>query len=274
MKRILIATTLLLPGVGNVDAAPRLPLKWCNGCTDAYKKNTAESMGLGHVLVGDLNVESLQAFNVANQKIGEDEAGHPIYRKVASPIGLTSPYIEAGETLFDFHATPVAGWRKDRVVDYPDPNVNVYDVVNSGPDQNRVIAWLPAQYTIINANLTQRLNELGEVVQILDASAWPKVDVIVKFKDESQIRFSIDYSTDNPAYKEVKDSGIDDHMNTVLNEKRNTPVQFDLRGATDAEARQWAQQMTWLGYLGASTVRATWACTKSAAGYVCEVYSK
>ena len=119
------------------------------------------------------------------------------------------------------------------VMDYPDPNINVYDVINDGPKQNNFLNHIMNTTTQrLNANMTY-LDKILSTFRIIDSTRIPDVAVQVRFSDGGKITALLDTSTTVAKYKIDPESARDSHNNTVPVEHKQLQrgiIQFDFRG--------------------------------------------
>jgi hypothetical protein len=115
------------------------------------------------------------------------------------------------------------------------------------------------------------------MVNRVDSDSTPRSVVTVTFEDGSTLELEMDLGSYDPKFKVTKDSGRDRSNNTVLSERRMTPVLFEFDSSSSSDYNNWMSWMNLLGYSmrdanqGAGHV---YACTSSAAGYRCELYMK
>jgi len=123
------------------------------------------------------------------------------------------------------------------VVNYPDPQVNVYDIAKTGDAQNRFLDNIKttlAQQMNINMTYLQKvLSALG----FGDSSKMPGVGVVVYFSDGGQVTLNLDTSTTAPRYVINPGTARDSHNNTVpitLREISGVVSVYDFRGSGSA----------------------------------------
>lgn len=100
-------------------------------------------------------------------------------------------------------------------VDYPTPGTNVYNVINSGPQQNAFLQWL-AHLTVFGiSNQTGKLVQAAGILHITDSSYAPQLSFTVTFTDGSHIGVYADTKQAPIQLVVNEDSGVDSHGNNV-----------------------------------------------------------
>lgn len=127
------------------------------------------------------------------------------YRKFYQGASLLYPTVD---TFYGTQAlTPV--------VNYPDPNVNVYDIAKTGDARNRFLdniqSTLAQQMNINMTYLQKVLSSLG----FGDSSKMPGVGGVVYFSDGGQVTLDLDTSSTAPRYVINPGTARDSHNNTV-----------------------------------------------------------
>lgn len=101
------------------------------------------------------------------------------------------------------------------VVDFPDPNATVYDVVVVGAKQNQFLDYFlqpgNQQFKVASTYLLKVLS----YVKLFDADKLPANVIAVKFADGSQITITLDSRTTSPRYVIDEKSARDSHGNVV-----------------------------------------------------------
>ena len=101
------------------------------------------------------------------------------------------------------------------VMDFPDPNATVYDVVVMGAKQDQFLDFFLSpggqQFKVASSYLLRVLSFFS----IFDADKLPANVILVKFADGGQITISLDSRTTRPHYVIDKTSARDSHGNFV-----------------------------------------------------------
>lgn len=267
--RIKIAAFLSLAFAFGAPALAIPPtLVWCNNCTDLQKRAMALESPIGTtVYVGDLVHRNENAYYIDS---AYNEENPPRLVKVPERFTPVAPQTGMIDALIDFYYVGTPGWQKAGSFQYPSNSINVYDVVDTGPDQNNLTDWVSRQPGTVPVELLDRLAQLATVLKIADLNAVPKTTYTITFTDGSSIKVTVDYGSTNPEYVVVANSGRDSHNNTVLSNHSNNLVRFDFSGPGNFnDFNDWLSRMGLLGYSIPVTPGAYWACTNSAAGYHC-----
>lgn len=158
------------------------------------------------------------------------------------------------------------------VVDFPDPNANVYDVAGIGAKQNQFLDYFLSPGGQQFQVASNYLLKVVSFVRLFDAEKLPATAINVTFADGSKIRIMLDTSTTSPHYVIDESSGRDSHGNFVpirqsqLQDVRST---FSFGGAGNPNDRPNSyQQLRWLGIDmgGVSPSAESWGCGPSAGG--------
>jgi len=267
--RIKMAAFFVFAFAVNAPALAALPsLVWCNGCSDAQKKTMASDSAIGTtVYVGDLVNRNVNGYFI-DQAWTEDNPA----QLVKKPTRFTpvAPQLDAVNGLIEFYQMTPVGWKKAADYNYPNSNINVYDVVNNGPDQRDLTIWVGGQPYSKSLEVRGEIFGITNMFSIGDASKLPSVDFVITFTDGSEITVTVDYSGRTPTYKVKPNSGWDSHHNPVLTSPSNTPVVFRFTGPGNPnDYNDWLFQMHLLNYDVPVGPGSYWACTNSAAGYHC-----
>ncbi|HET6432828.1 hypothetical protein [Dyella sp.] len=195
------------------------------------------------------------------------------------------------ENLF---ATPTGGAQLiTPVLDYPNPRVNVYGVVNQSPAQNALLDFATTGFKGQINTLADQALKVASTALPLDPSRMPRIVAVVKFADGSQIAIELDTSSTNAHYAIVKESARDSHNNTV-------PVTKDMIDGDGLALYDFSEevgnpndrinmqsQLGWLGALSAPGSGSSsgsigtggfhgWACTSTTVNgnttYTCRAY--
>jgi len=262
------AFTLLFSG----QALAALPtLAWCNGCTDSQKKNKAAEYPIGTtVYVGDVTNRSQKGFFI-DQGWTETQPTQP-YAK-PTPFTPAPPQSDVISAMMEFYNITPAGWSKAIDYNYPVSNINVYKVVNPGPNQNNLTDWVGRQPYTQSLEVRAGILAIGSTFTPAKSSELPKTTFEIEFTDGSTITVEADYSGRTPRYKVKLNTGRDSHNNDVL----STPDgmghghEFDFSGpGNPSDYANWLYQMgTFLHYDVPVSPGSFWACTNSPAGLHC-----
>ena len=238
-------------------------LLWCDSCTDDQKKGMALAQNVGDVVyIGDVIGRTFKAYKVF--LTFDDFYNPPLRIKNAPEISIDSEYADTLAALLDFFAYAPAGWTKNLAMDYPNQNINVYDIVLDGtPAQNNLLDWVAGAGGSQANEIADRLISLASTFRIVDQTKVPKMTVVVTFWDGSKITISVDYSVTNAEYKVVPNSGRDSHNNTVLSAASGSPVGGTFTGiGNPTDHQRWISWMQLLGYGIPVTNGASYACTR------------
>ena len=237
-------------------------LLWCDSCTNDQKKGMALAQAVGEVVyVGDVIGRTFKAYRVSIRL--DDHYNPPLQIKIAPEISIDPAYQDLLDGLQDFFAYSPAGWQKNLAENYPNQNINVYDVVLGGtPAQNNLLDWVAGLGGSQSNDIADRLISFASTFRIVDQTKVPKISVVVTFWDGSKITVSVDYSTTNAEYKIVPNSGRDSHNNTVLSTSTGSPVGATFTGiGSPTDHQRWIAWMQLLGYGIPVTNGASYACT-------------
>lgn len=152
------------------------------------------------------------------------------------------------------------------VVDFPDPNANVYDVAVIGAKQNQFLDYFLTpggeQFKVASGYLLKIFSYVG----LFNADNLPVNVINVSFADGSKVTIKLDISTTSPRYVIDENSGRDSHNNFVpirqsqLQDKRST---FSFGGEGNPHDRSSSyQQLRGLGVdMGPVSPQAeSWQC--------------
>jgi hypothetical protein len=265
MKYWFPALVLLLGGTAAQAATIKPTLMWCDGCTAPQKRSMAGTRPIGEtVYIGDNTANSFSAYFV--DLLLDDSYNPP--RQVKSPhlTTLDPSYNDLDDALLDFYDHAPVGWHKSLQATYPVTPINVYDVVVVGPAQNNLLDWVSNDVGMIMNQIPIRIEQMLSFFTIADASKMPSIRVTVTFTDGSKIDVDVDYSTTNPDFKVVENSGRDSHNNVVLSRRTSAPTNFDFSGSGNpSDYLDWVHWMQQLGYGIPVSQGMTWACTQDPA---------
>jgi len=237
-------------------------LLWCDSCTNDQKKGMALAQAVGEVVyVGDVIGRTFKAYRVSIRL--DDHYNPPLQIKIAPEILIDPDYADVLNALLDFFAYAPAGWAKNLAMHYPNQDVNVYDVVFRGPQQNNLLDWVAGAGSANLNDIADRLISVASAFRIVDQTKVPKITYVITFWDGSKITVSVDFSTENAVYEVVPDSGRDSHNNTVLSIPSNSPIQFDFNGPGNPTDRDmWQNIMQLHGYGIPVQQGVMYACTR------------
>jgi hypothetical protein len=146
------------------------------------------------------------------------------------------------------------------VLNYPNPNVNAYDVVNRGAAQEQLLDYLR---NVPAGEITSAINHVAEVAavfKVVDYSAVPKVVVEVVFTDNSSVDAIMDSSTHLNRFSLIKDTGRDSNHNPIPTNKAIvqgegiSKYEFNAYGSNSGDALNMYNQISELGVSIAPTV--------------------
>jgi len=237
-------------------------LLWCDSCTDDQKKGMALAQNVGDVVyIGDVIGRTFKAYKVF--LTFDDFYNPPLRIKNAPEISIDSEYADTLAALLDFFAYAPAGWTKNLEMNYPDVNVNVYDVVFRGPKQNTLLDWVAGAGSANLNDIADRLISVASAFRLVDHTKIPKITYVITFWDGSKITVAVDFSAENAVYEVVQDSGRDSHNNTVLSVPSNSPIWFDFTGPGNPTDRDmWQSIMQLHGYGIPVQQGVMYACTR------------
>ena len=286
--KMLLAAALSVLGLNAFAAPPNLV--WCNNCSGVQMQAAASKAGIGITYVGDPVNHIINAY----QTYFDVEDTVPVTRKkVTDQIVADREYVGYINTAFDFYDAKPKGWNKHLTVYtnnpaandvyYYDPDVNVYNIINPGPQQNNFLDWERSINTSLAGTILQAtLLSLSNLHFVdLNKFNYPTVVITVKFDDNSQVDLEVDASTDPPHLKLDQDSARDSHNNNVPYLNRNGQIQglggsFVFTGAGNPnDLQNFLNEMAAMGVpiTDGSSQPHGWACTRVGDGsYVCQKY--
>lgn len=304
MKGRLVAALVIAFSV-NAHAVTQLPLLWCDNCTDSQKASATLTYPAGSlVYVADAinqTVDSYQVYtdsryNSAIMSSAQKQGIMPaaIASKAALWFAPTEPYRSYANSLIAFYSLAPKGWYKsiklattgvlthggayDLSAPYSDRTINVYDVIDPGPNQNNLTSWIANSTGSWMNQQSVNLTNLASAFHIVDNNRLPKFEITIKFDDGSQINVKVDLSTTNPHYTIDPKTGIDSHHNNVPATRAAATCSttgdpgicnysFDGPG-NPTDKQDWQSRMTLLGVTvqGGASSGGHWACTVTGEG--------
>lgn len=273
MKKIFVGLTLTLAGISAHAVGPTGPitLTWCDSCTDAQMQQIATNVGYGdliYVLNGPANIYHVYSMGIAN--------GH----LTALPASgyFTNNNVAAG--LLSFYQAQPAGWHKSFLsnihgnfegtalsmsLPYSHPSINVYDVINAGPEQNYLTDWLLGAPGTLGNQVSNGLLNMASSFKLVDSSKLPTIEITVLFNDGSKITVKEDFSTTVAKATVDITSGRDSHNNNVPASKvagvGSGVGMYNFSGpGNPTDSDSWRRQMGLFGY-SFSGSGLQWACT-------------
>lgn len=291
--RTVFSICLLFAAFSVHAAAPNLV--WCNNCNATQMRAAAAHAGLGITYVGDpvkrmVNAYETYVDTVGTALVGTVATGAAVRRLRTDPVYAEPEYVGYINTAMDFYNASPRGWNKNLTVYtnkpsandvyYDKPDVNVYDIINPSPEQNRFLAWENSINSSIAGTLLQATLLSLSNLHLVDLNKfnYPTVVITVKFDDNSQIDLIVDSSTDPPRLKLEQDTGLDSHDNNVPYLDRNGNIQglggsFDFVGAGNPnDLQDFLNMMALFGVpirnAGSPAAGGAhgWACTRSGEG--------
>lgn len=265
-------------------------LVWCNNCTDSQMQAAAFKTPVGNITyVGDPIKHVVRAYEVY---MDVEDTNPPTRRKAADQINPDQTFVNSINQIIEYYSASPVGWAKKlpvytnkptaNQVYLDDPNVSVYDVVNSGRNQNVFNAWLngginsivDTKIALMNLAAQASLN-FGKV----SASIAPTLTLDVHFADGSYVMAIFDKqlggviidpstavdSLGNP----VAYLGPDGHIHNLGGIR-------DFSGVGNQDALQkFLNEMIMFGVpiTDGNSQPHGWACTRVGDGeYVCQQY--
>lgn len=138
-------------------------------------------------------------------------------------------------------------------LDYPNPRVNAYDVVNRGAAQEQLLQYLRHQASGQISSLTDRVAEVASAFKIVDYDAMPKIFVEVVFSDGSSVQAVMDSGTHLNNFSLIPDSGRDSGNNPIPTNKAIVQGEgiakyaFNAYGSNSSDALNMYSQISELG---------------------------
>lgn len=136
---------------------------------------------------------------------------------------------------------------------YPDPDINAYDVVNRGDKQEDLLDYLRH---LPSGELTSSIDHVAEVAavfKLVDSKSLPKIVVEVVFSDGSSVQAVMDSSTHLNNFSLIPDSGKDSNRNPIPTNKGIVQGEgiakydFNKYGSNAGDALSMYNQITDLG---------------------------
>lgn len=283
-----------LCGLISTHAIATTQLLYCNGCTGGAKQTAAMNTHfVGNVYVGDTATQEVDAFSVYSD-INDSVTPH-VREWYADAFVPVDPYLSTVNSAITFYKASPVGWKKSMKLTsagvlsgtgasytgtpYPDQTKNVYNVIDSGVDQNNLLNWTSSSMqAMISDFLRGQLVRLTSEFHVVDQNALPSITVTITFADTSKINVLVDYSTSPTSYTIDPKSGRDSHNNNVPATKQaatcstggqNGICTYDFDGPGNPTDRQhWQQRMILLGVQvsGGPGSGGKWACVVTGEG--------
>jgi hypothetical protein len=139
------------------------------------------------------------------------------------------------------------------VFNYPDPNINAYDVVNRGAAQQQLLQYLRDMPTGQLTSAIDHVAEIASVFKVVDYNAVPKIVVEVVFTDNSSVEAIMDSSTHLNNFSLIPDSGRDSSSNPIPTNKGIVQgegiakYEFNSYGSNSRDALDMYNQISELG---------------------------
>ncbi|NII12154.1 hypothetical protein [Oleiagrimonas sp. C23AA] len=237
MKRIfLIFCFIFLPF--DAMAIPYIP---CDGCTNAQMIAAAKSHGVGLVVVGDVISKGAVKYRVYQDYQPQVVMNSRRPSLYVDYEVMTDAEVSAFSAVVHFYQGSPEGYSKNinyRIVGsnqvmitdkgsvrpfstpetavnlvYPNPDVNIYDVINPSPAQNQFLDSINRSPGFTMNNLAHLAESAASVFTFVKDA--PRIQATVTFRDGSHVGIYIANQGGTDQLMVNEKSGVDSHGNNV-----------------------------------------------------------
>ena len=171
---------------------------WCHNCSSADVEANVlnDKSPLGTIIyVGDTATNAVGAYYVYADV--DDSKHPPQHVKYVANTTADSSTVELIHASIDFYNTSPVGWHKAITVAYhgSDDFKTVYQVVDTGHDQNIFNAWLNSNLATSLGTALGNATQLVSALHLIDQTALPSFAQTVFFADGSHIDGVFDRTT-------------------------------------------------------------------------------